>query len=101
MVLQRIYSVIQNKIQSEGFRHIQAQSGIIQAYIGIFRTLCNPGIFRFEVYAGPETYLQSWHIHTTLVYSEPRKIKNGSIFGMRGIFRTLANTYHRVFCKNN
>ena len=32
------------------FRHYQAYPGIIQGYLGIFRALCNPGIFRTVVY---------------------------------------------------
>ena len=48
------------------FRDNQAYTGIIQAYSDIFKTLCNPGIFRTVVY--PE----SWHIQNP------------------GIFRTLA-----------
>ena len=35
------------------FRHNQAYPGIIQAYSGIFKTLCNPGIFRTVVYPEP------------------------------------------------
>ena len=41
------------------FRHTQARkgySGIIQAYSGIFRNLCNPGIFRTLVYSEPQAY---------------------------------------------
>ena len=36
------------------FRHNQAYSGIIQEYSGIFRTLCNPAIFRTLTYSEPE-----------------------------------------------
>ena len=35
------------------FRHKQAYPGIIQAYSGIFKTLCNPDIFRSVVYPEP------------------------------------------------
>ena len=35
------------------FRHNQAYPGIIQAYSGIFKTLCNPGILRTVVYPEP------------------------------------------------
>ena len=58
------------------FRHNQTYPGIIQAYSCIFRTLCNPGIFKIVVCPEP------WHIQgerdiwnpgifTTLVYLEP------------------------------
>ena len=33
------------------FRHIQIKSGIFRNYSGIFRTLCNPGIFKTMVYS--------------------------------------------------
>ena len=35
------------------FRHKQAYPGIIQAYSGIFRALCNPGIFRTVIHPEP------------------------------------------------
>ena len=59
------------------FRDNQAYSGIIQPYPGIFRTLCNTGIFRTLAYSEPETHLE-------LSY-----IQNPGIFRTRGIFRTL------------
>ena len=34
-------------------RHNQAYPGIIQAYSAIFKTQCNPGIFRTVVYPEP------------------------------------------------
>ena len=34
-------------------RHNQAYPGIILAYSGISRTLCNPGVFRTVVHAEP------------------------------------------------
>ena len=48
----------------------QAYSGIIQAYSGIFRALCNPSIFITLVYS------ELWHIQITfmlktLTYSGP------------------------------
>ena len=36
--------------------HNRAYPGIIQAYSGIIRTLCNPGIFRNLTYLEPEAY---------------------------------------------
>lgn len=33
------------------FRNNQAYLGIVQAYSGILRTLCTPGIFRTVVYS--------------------------------------------------
>ena len=47
------------------FRHNQAYPGIIQAYSDIFKTLCNPGIFRTVVY--PE----SLHIQNPGVFRTP------------------------------
>ena len=44
------------------FRHNQAYSRIIQAYSGIFRTLCIPGIFRTLSYSERETYSEPWYI---------------------------------------
>ena len=35
------------------FRHNQAYPGIFQAYSGIFKILCNRGIFRTLVYPEP------------------------------------------------
>ena len=54
------------------FRHNQAYPGIIQAYSDIFKTQCNPGIFKTVVYPEP------WHIHNQKHIQNPR------------IFRTLA-----------
>ena len=51
------------------FRHNQTYPGIIQAYSGIFRTLCYPDIFyncgisRTLTYSEPEAYSEPWHIH--------------------------------------
>ena len=44
------------------FSHIQACSGIIQAYSGIFTILCNPDIFRTLVYSKsePKAYSESY-----------------------------------------
>ena len=45
------------------FRHIegykQAYSRIIQAHLGILRTLCNSNIFKTLMYLEPEAYLES------------------------------------------
>ena len=35
------------------FRHNQAYPGIIQAYSGTFRTLCDPDMFKTVVYPEP------------------------------------------------
>ena len=56
------------------FRHNQAYLGIIQAYSGIFKTLCNTSIFRTVVYPEPEAYSEPWYIQNprifrTLAYS--------------------------------
>ena len=42
-----------NQIDLGIIRHNEAYSGIIQAYSSIFKTLCNPGIFRIVVHAEP------------------------------------------------
>ena len=89
------------------FRHNQAYPGITQTYSGIFKTLCNPGVFRTLVY--PEfwqiqgqKYIQtSWHNHNFGIFREPRYIQNAGIFKIRGIFRTLPNIYDGAFCKNS
>ena len=60
------------------FRHNQTYPRIIQAYSGIFRTLCytdifyNCGIYRILTYSEPEAYSEPWYIQNP------------------GIFRTLA-----------
>ena len=58
------------------FRHNQAHPGIIQAYSGIFKTMCNPGILRNVALSEP-WYIQNPppHIHNprifrTLAYSK-------------------------------
>ena len=72
------------------FRYNQTYPGIIQAYSGIFRTLCYPDIFKTVVYPGPwhiqdQKHIQNPDIFTTLVYSEPRCIRNAGIFKIWGI----------------
>ena len=56
------------------FRHNQPHPGIIQAYSGIFRTLCYPDIFHNRGISRTRS------IFRTLVYSEPRYIQNAGIF---------------------
>ena len=87
------------------FRHNQAYPGIIQAYSGIFKTLCNPGVFRTVVFPEPwhiqnQKHILNSGIFTTLVYSELPYIQNADIFKIAGIFRTLSNIYDEVFCEN-
>ena len=58
------------------FTHILAYSNIFKhkQSIGIFRTLCNPGIFRTLAYTEqkPELwYIQKPDIFRTLAYSKP------------------------------
>ena len=88
------------------FRHNYAHLGIIQAYSGIFKTLCNPDIFRTAVC--PESWdiqnqkhIQNPGIFTSLVYLEPPYIQKAGIFKIRGIFRTLPNIYDEAFCENS
>ena len=76
------------------FRHNQTYPGIIQAYSGIFRTLCYPDIFKTVVCPEPwhiqnQKHIQNPGIFTTLVHSEPCYIQNAGIFKIRGIFWTL------------
>ena len=72
-------------VKQKPFR--QVHPGIIQAYSGIFRTLCNPDIFRTVVlsrtltYSKVEAYLELWHIDNrgifiTPIYSERWHIQN-------------------------
>ena len=56
---------------SDIFKHKQTYPGIITTYSDMFRTLCNPGIFR------------------TLVYCEYQYIQNQKHIQNRGIFRVL------------
>ena len=63
------------------FRHKQAYPGIIHAYSGIFKTLCNPDIFRSVVY--PEhlhiqnqKHIQNFGIFAILLCSERWHIQN-------------------------
>ena len=63
-------------------QHITAYSDILrhnQAYSGIFRTLCNPDIFK------------------TMVYLELQDIQNQKHIQNRGIFRTLAYSNPGIF----
>ena len=80
------------------FTHILAYSNIFKhkQSIGIFRTLCNPGIFRTLAYTEQKAYSESWYIENrgifwTLVYSEPWHIQNV------GIIKTLSNIYYGAF----
>ena len=43
-------------------RHIQTYSGIFRNYSGIFRTHCNPGIFRSL------TYTETWYIQRSEIF---------------------------------
>ena len=88
------------------FRHNQVYPGIIQAYSVIFKTLCNPGMFRTLVYPEPwhiqnQKHIQSLGIFRALVYSEPPSILNAGIFKIRGILRNLSNIYDKEFCENS
>ena len=49
-------------VYSRIFGHIQVYSGIIHVYLGIFRTLCKPDIFRTLPYIEPEAYSGPWYI---------------------------------------
>ena len=65
------------------FRHNQTYPGIIQAYSGIFRTLCYP------------TYLELWYIQNP---EETRSIhRNQKHIQKPGIFRMLAYSKSEVY----
>ena len=88
------------------FRHNQAYPGIIQAYSGIFKTLCNPGIFRTVVYPEPwhiqnQKHIQNPGIFAALVYLELWYIQNAGILKIQAIFRTLSNIYGEAFWENS
>ena len=58
------------------FRHNQIYPGIIQAYLGIFRTMCNPGIFGIAVYPEPghiqnQKHIQKPGIHNPSIFRTP------------------------------
>ena len=67
-----------------------------QAYSGIFRIMCNPGVFRTVVYPEPwyiqnQKHIQNPGMFTYLVYSETRYIiQNAGIFKIRDTFRILS-----------
>ena len=67
------------------FRHNQAYPGIIQAYSGIFRTLCYPDIFcncgisRTLTYSEPEAYSETWYIQNQYI-NIFRTIQNAVMF---------------------
>ena len=65
------------------FRHNKAYPEIIHAYSHIFKTLCNPGIFRTVIYPEPWIF-RTRSIFRTLAYVELWYIQNPLIF------RTLA-----------
>ena len=60
------------------FRRNQIYPGIMQAYSGIFRTLCHPDIF------------YNCGISRTLTYSEPEAYSEPCYIQNPAIFRTLA-----------
>ena len=100
------YKTKANQIDLGIIRHNQAYSAIIQAYSSIFKTLCNPGIFRIVVHAEPwniqnQKHMQNPGIFTTLVYSEPRYIQNAGIFKIQDIFRNLSNLYDEALSENS
>ena len=88
------------------FRQIQAYPLIIQAYSGVFQTLCNSGVFRTVVYMEPwhiqnQKHVKNPGIFATLLRPEPPYIQNAGIFKIQGIFRTLPNIYDETFFKNS
>ena len=83
------------------FRHNQTYPGIIQAYSGIFRTLCYSDIFKTVACPEPwhiqnQKHIENPGIFTTLVHSEPWYIQNTGIWKIWGIFRTLSYVYNEA-----
>ena len=83
------------------FTHILAYSAIFKhnQSIGIFRTLCNPGIFRTLVYTEQKAYCEPWYIENrgifrTLVYSEPWHIQNPVKHLLWSVFAKIVNDYN-------
>ena len=66
-------------VKQKPFRQIQTHSSISRNYSGIFRTMCNPGIFRIVVYPEPDIF-RTRSISRIPVYPEPWYIQNPSIF---------------------
>ena len=72
-------------VKQKPFSHNLTYPEDIQAYSGIFRTLCYRNIFkncrisRTLTYSEPEAYSEPQHVQN-LVYSEPRYIPNAGIF---------------------
>ena len=67
------------------FRLNQTYPGIIQAYSGIFRTMCYPDLIKTVVYPEPLhvqklQHIQNAGIFTSPVYSEPCYIQNAGRF---------------------
>ena len=83
------------------FTHILAYSDIFKhkQSTGIFRSFCNPGIFRTLVYAEQKTYSEPWYIENhgifrTLVYSEPWHIQNPVKHLLWSVFAKIVNDYN-------
>ena len=75
---------------------LQTYPGIIQAYSGIFRTICYYNMFKTVAYTEPwriqiQKSIQNPGIFITLLYSEPRYIRKARIFKIWGIIRTLSH----------
>ena len=104
----RFYSLVISKlmpafstVQVGTVRHNQTYPGIIQAYSGIFRTLCYPDILKTVVCPEPwhienQKHIQNPGIFTTMVHSEPRYTQNACIFKIWGIFKTLSQIYNEA-----
>ena len=86
------------------FRHNQPYPGIIWAYSGIFRTLCNPGIdpciSRTLRYAVPEVCSKPWHIQNSGIFRTPVYSERWHIENPRLIHNPV-HIYHESFCENS
>ena len=79
------------------FRHIQAFSGITQAYSGPFVNLKYSEPWHIE----NQRYIQNPGIFRVLGYWEHRHIQNPDILRTWDIFRNLSNIYDVAFCKTS
>ena len=80
------------------FMHILTYSDMFEhkQSIGIFRTLCNPGIFRTVVYT-EQKHILSRDILRTMAYSEPWHIQNPVIYLLWSVFAKIVNDCNNFY----